>query len=592
MVFQLVYVWFWGFLQELAQQIKVYQAKINEISEKSHYLAERSADLGPLCARKLYHTGDRETRVLDLVNTLNEPLEPYVSPLASPRSPEHSIKYQYQNPLKLFKDGLGPFETSSAGQDVTDTTLNGMDKPSPRGWSEKTLPSSSLQFANTRPERIKPEVDLKNRSSPNLSKTDPSVTLATSSSHLPGVKVSRSSPQSSRKHIGDSDTTHYDSGVIVSSPASRSSARSLSEGRQPFSDSSFVASEAMELSIEVPRTYGMPPKRGHSSDRDSKGQPKSKSLRSSNDMSEIGSVKSGSTEGPTSAASGIIDFEVEDTVSQTTNTVKASLPSSQTNQILPSDASADNAGKVADIKDEIPEEMLLLKQRKAEALVPYKPRSKYLSSKLGHVETGDSPDEEEKKTYALLAKYLDNPSHGHGADANQKDKPWKIKGDRTPSSKGPVKGEHSVVVAPECGPNNLPERESRLQYKPRSPSPLTLPSTSRSQASRSGSAEGNSLRAKSMDRIRGHRSLSPNTEDRQNFRSREKYDPLSKSLTSAQIRSMGSKGSTNKDRLGISNNGAWDTVGVFAIIDYYKPFCRGDFKNFYLADTAKLMLIY
>lgn len=579
MVFQLVYVWFWGFLQELAQQIKVYQAKINEISEKSHYLAERSADLGPLCARKLYHTGYRETRVLDLVNTLNEPLEPYVSPLASPRSPEHSIKYQYQNPLKLFKDGLGPFETSSAGQNETDTTLNGIDKPSPRGWSDNALPSSSHRFSNTRPERIKPEVDMKNRSSPNLSKPDAAVTLATSSSHLPGVKFSRGSPQSSRTHIGDSDPTHYDSGVIVSSPASRTSARSLSEGRQPFSDSSFVDNESMELSIEVPKTYGMPPKRGHSSDRDSKGQPKSKSLRSSNDMSEIGSVKSGSTEGPMSAASGIIEFEVEDSISQTTSPIRAPLPSSQTNQIYPSDTSADTTVKVPNIKDEIPEEMLLLKQRKAEALVPYKPRSKYLSSKLGHVETGDSPDEEEKKTYALLAKYLDNPSTDHKADANQKDKPWKIKGDRPTSSKGPVKGEHSVVVAPEYGPNDLPERESRLLYKPRSPSPLTLPSSSRSQASRSGSTDGNSPRAKSMDRIRGHRSLSPNTEDRHGLKSREKYDPLSKSLTSAQIRSMGSKGSTNKDKLGISNKGAWDTVGVFAIINYYKPFCRGDFRK-------------
>lgn len=588
------YFWFWRFLQELAQQIKMYQARINELSEKSHDLAERSADLGPLCARKLYHTGDRETRVLDLVNTLNAPLEPYVSPLNSPRSPEHSIKYRYQNPLKLFKHGVGPLQASATYGDPE------MQFPDdivlyPAGSSHSSLPSSSPgMLSTTGSERIKPIVDMKNLSSHNVSRTDLSVGLHTASNPDvaridPGVKVSTDESPSLSKMKKDKDgRTQDDLEDNFSSPASKASARSLSEGRQPLSDTLLPDGESMEVSLEIPQMYNLPPKRSHGLDKERNGQPKLKSCRSSTDRdsnhSEIGSVKSGSTEDPRSSTSRLTDFE-GDSTSLSSHPVTASPSSSLANQVFSYGKSGDqrqlmsygdNADDDSEMNADIPEEMMLLKQRKTVALSPYKPRSKYLASKLGFSGNKDDTDKEQAaQTFENVANDF-NTDAGSEPDAYltaYKDKPWKMKGESPQANKFPIKGDHTIGITSnlnksEHEPMYISEMDGRTTYEPRSPSNLNIPSSPMSPdlSQPSRTAEGDAPRVT----IGGHRSLSPNVGGSKgnDDEDQKSSSPLSKSLTSGLIKAMSSKGRTNNDRLGISNKEAWDPVGVS--LYYYK----------------------
>lgn len=243
-------------LQELAQKIKAYQARINELSEKSHDLAERGADLGPLCARKLYHTGYRETTVSELVNTLNAPLEPYISPLPSPRSPGSSLKYQYENPLKLSKS--------------TDGHLN-------------SLPSD-LSFLANGTEGI----------SDSLSKSLPSFDPKTSSSKAAKRDQPKHSGAGFSSSFGDDiGVSPTDSGINFSSHGSGLSDFRVS-GKLPLANQI----EKMEASTSVPKSYAtFPSKRAHSEERESPN--KYKSLKSSDIGSlESASVKTGSTDEP------------------------------------------------------------------------------------------------------------------------------------------------------------------------------------------------------------------------------------------------------------------------------------------------------
>lgn len=470
------------------------------------------------------------------MNTLNAPLEPYVSPLTSPKSPEHGIKYQYSNPLKLFKGEGLDLSKLPAESDGSEIHTNDMTNTNTGPKTFGTCWSGSIQ--SPQEEIFKPSVVSKAYSSSNSAPIDPSVHVRFGSSPdariCPDSKLSDTSLHTFKNRNYDSDTP-VDSGVTFSSPVSHSSCL-------PYSDTSLADSDIMEFSIEVPQTYSMSPKRAHSKDSESKEQPLVKSLRSSGDKdsNEIGSVKSGSSEDIKSSFDKITDF----------NTV-TEVPNTQV------------SGSQKAEGESLPGDIVALKLRKLEALSPYKPRSKYMASKLGHVQDGNN-DDSNKPRYDTLANDF-NQASGSG---NAQD--LKAKDDRAPTTKGPVKGEHTFRAEPikmqsrNAEPLFTMERGSRPSYKPRSPSPLTLPPTpSRSHhdlSLRSRSTDKESPKTKSMERLKGgYRSLSPRKADNtytspNDDKDQRSSDPLSKSLTSGQMRSM----KPMKDRLG---KGAWDPVG-------------------------------
>lgn len=513
--------WFWASFQELAQQIKLYQARINELCEKSHNLAERSADLGPLCARKLYHTGDRETRVLDLVNTLNAPLEPYVSPLVSPGSPDHSIKSQYENPLKLFKNvDLSPFETkdydSASNVSARDDNTSKKSKP-----SAGSLSSVSPQRPSSEPfERIKP-----------TKLFDPSV-------------------------------------------------------------------ETIEISVAVPQSSALQPKRAHSSDRALTEQPKFKLQRSNDgDSFEIGSVKSGSTEDPRSSVTRSHDPDREDSVSLSSHPLTLSEDAASLGNQMPSPAQSEGKrrpfGKlkddsVSDMSEKdlevkhLPEELLTLKQRKEEALAPYKPKSKHFAAQLGIDEHGDTV---EREYYDTLANDFNDRTAQDDTNrtVSETDKPVTMK-ETQRASRSPFKADHklgpkdTILTRTEMEPRFMSSPvEGRRSYKPRSPSPLTLPPISRSHhdisQKRTSSLDKPSQRSSSVERLRGHRSLSPKTvamtRSPRSHEGQENKGSLSKSLTAGQMRSMGAP--ANKVKL---SKDAWDSVGACLL----NSKCQGHFR--------------
>lgn len=513
---------FGAYLQELAQQIKLYQARMNEISNKSHILAERSHDLGPLCARKLYHTGERETRVLDLVKTLNEPLEPYVSPLSSPGSPKRGIDCQYENPLKLFKNTeIGPIVTHEI-DNTYNANSNEADIRKTKEPSFRTLSSMSPKKPSPiEIERIDPRVDLQT-----LTKLDV-------------VKHS-----------------HADTNV-----------------------------ETMEVTEAYPASSALQPKRAHSTERSVLEQPKFKIQKSIdgdlNASFEIGSVKSGSTDDPRSSVTRSVDRDRDDSFSLSSHPASASGDAaSLANQMHSAVKFQDGQQPVSedltiptmDSKTEsqiLPQEMLTLKQRKEAALSPYKPKSKYLASKLGR----DNKDDDAEMDYfdTLANEFNESPEKGLKNEPLLQKEKSSLKKDVSRSSRGPLRADHQMGLK-ETKSEGEPafmsaSHDSRRSYKPRSPSPLTLPPMSRSQhdlinSKRSSSSERPSQRSLSMERIRGNRSVSPRTvamttRGSRSYLNPENQGPMSKSLTAGQMRTMGAP--ANKDKL---NKETWDPVGA------------------------------
>lgn len=507
-------------------------------------MAERSADLGPLCARKLYHTGDRETCVLDLVNTLNAPLEPYVSPLVSPGSPDHSIKSQYENPLKLFKNvDLPPVETKDYGSAnvirARDDNTSRKSKP-----SAGSLSSVSPQRLSSEPsERINPTFQSNLKSSP----------VPQSSKQIPGLKL-------------------FDPSL-----------------------------ETIEVSVAVPQSSALQPKRARSSDRALTEQPKSKFQRSNDgDSFEIGSVKSGSTEDPRSSVTRSHDPDREDSVSLSSHPLTLSEDAASLGNQMPSPAQSEGKrrpfGKFKDDivndmgeKDDtqevkhLPEELLTLKQRKEEALAPYKPKSKYLAAQLDMDEHGDTVEREYFDT--LANDFNDRTAQDETSRAvSETDKPV-IMNETQRASRSPFKADHklgpkeTVLTRTEMEPRFMSSPvEGRRSYKPRSPSPLTLPPISRSHhdisQKRTSSLDKPSQRSSSVERLRGHRSLSPKTVamTTKSPRSHEGQDnkgSMSKSLTAGQMRSMGAP--TNKVKL---SKDTWDSVGACLL----NSKCQGHFQ--------------
>ena len=514
----------WGVLQELAKLIKTYQARVNDLSEKSHFLVERSSDLGPLCVRRLYHTGEHQVRVSDLMNTLNAPLEPYISPLSSPLTPEKSLTYQYENPLKVYKgEEIGPVELSALEAGYEPMSVVGNKGPR----RTRDAPSSggdSLPASDT--ERIDPSVNVPNLSRPwsaskrlpkdNSSKTDLSVKLKNlASPHT--EKPTNDFSESQDSAIGISNGfSPSDSGMNFSTPRD-----SGTEGRQPISDMSAIENLPMEISIQIPPQYSTPPKRTHSSDRDSGGQHSgAKSLRSSGDRGSnlsLGSVISGSTDDPKSSISHGGDLDGADTSSLSSHPISSHGRRSPVHDTTTSQPA-------------VSEELKALQKRKEEALSPYTPRSKYLSSKLGQ-----SPE--------ITMPTKDTESA------------------KSDSTKGPMRGEHGkfdnmLPVEEPITKTQAAPRESR-SYRPRSPSPLTLDNSSKSgKPPRSRSSE--KARTDSLDGIhRQSRSMSP--KDGEGRQSRRE-EPLSKSLTSGQLRSMSRSGADKR------KPGAWSSVGGCFIV--------------------------
>ena len=485
-------------LQELAQQIKAYQARINELSEKSHELAERSADLGPLCARKLYHSGFRDTTVSELVDALNAPLEPYVSPLPSPRSPSASLKYQYENPIKLSKS--------------TDGHLN-------------SLPSDTSFLTNGT-----------SRLSDALSRSLPSFDPKTSS-----AKPGRGDQQrqagtgllsSPRGGIGVSPT---DSGINFSSLGS-----GLSDFKSPRRLSNAEGTESMEVASSVPKSYAsFPSKRAHSEERESGTLP-SKSLKSSDSL-ESASVRtgSGSAEEP-----GSVVAQLEDQIMPKSAVVTKQAPYS-TRQSAPDKGSPSwrkgdaaghklsgksaeegpkekeniykdsKSGKFPGLQSETselltPEELKVLEARKKNALTPY--QSKYYHIAAIDKDSGDEKTPGYEGEFDSLANDFERP----GPDDEDNDnmmvatgeeptkekfdfKTWKARRGSKDSKTGPVKAEHrkfaplsswagkSLDRSRSESPKGSRESDSspdytlsqgRKSYQPRSPSPLTLDSHS------------------------------------------------------------------------------------------------------------------
>ena len=509
-------------LQELAQQIKAYQARINELSERSHELAERGADLGPLCARKLYHSGFRDTTVSELIDALNAPLEPYVSPLPSPRSPGASLKYQYENPVKLSKS--------------TDGHLN-------------SLPSD-ISFLTNGSSRL----------SDTLSKSLPSFDPKASSSKTGRGDQHRQSGTalslSSRGGIGVSPT---DSGINFSSHGS-----GLSDFRTPRKLSNAEGTESMEVASSVPKSYAsFPSKRAHSEEREAGAIPsKYKSLKSSDSL-ESASVKtgSGSTEEP-----GSIVTQLEDQIMP-----KSALLTKQalTDRDAPSWRKADTASHKRPAKEDniesplekraghkaeskprkfpsmesestellTPEELKSLETRKKEALTPY--QSKYYHIAAIDKEFGDEKTYGYEGEFDSLANDFGRPgpevedndttmvSNGEEPTQEKYDfKAWKARRGSRDSKTGPLKAEHgkftplsswagkSLNRSRSESPKGSRESDSspdytlsrgRKSYQPRSPSPLTLDSHSPG-AHEKPDEEGKSRFGMESPRGSGHRS--------------------------------------------------------------------------------------
>lgn len=519
-------------------------------------LAERSADLGPLCARKLYHIGDHETRVLDLANTLNAPLEPYVSPLGSPESPGHSLKYQYENPLKLFKDiDLGPVQTHDIdnGYDA-DTNETGVKRKSDMFGS---LPSVS---------HGKTASGAKYNSTPNI---ENQMLLMT----VPDFKQ-------------DSNTKTYDSEY------------------SPISKLVRPNEEVMELSVAPLQAAALQSKRAHSTDRTGVEQPKSKFLRTVdgelNGSFDIGSVKSGSTDDPRSSVTRSHDRDRDDSMSLSSHPATEETIS-LANQMLPSQRSSelrqihgeakphpDDSENVAIDLTILSPDMVTLKQRKEAALSPYKPKSKYLASKFG------TEEKTEKDYFETLAnELLEDPNKNAAAETSVRESVMKSQ-ETTRLSRSPVKADHRLgrgETKMDTSPSfrSTPSYEGRGLYKPRSPSPLTLPPMSRSHhdlspEKRSSSTDKPSQRSSSVERMKGHRSLSPRIVAMTTRHSRsfapENQDSMSKSLTAGQMRSMGAPG--NKDK---NNKEAWDPVGVCCLQ------CQGHFEIIVLSFLSTLFNI-
>ena len=483
-----------GLLQELAQQIKVYQARINELSEKSHELAERSADLGPLCARKLYHSGFRDTTVSELVDTLNAPLEPYVSPLASPRSPHASLKYQYENPMKLSKS--------------TDGHLNSL----PSDASYLTNGTTGLSDA--------------------LSKSLPSFDPKTSSAKAgKGDQQRQSGPGLLSSPRGGMGVSPTDSGINFSSLGSGlsdfKSPRRLSNTDSPRRLSNAEGTESMEVASSVPKSYAsFPSKRAHSEERESGTLP-SKSLKSGDTGSlESASVKTGS--GSTDE-SGSVLAQLENQILPESASITREAPY-KTGQIV-SDNGTPSWGKAGAPGDTdkgakrdsksgkfpglqtafnellTPEELKALEARKKEALTPYQ-------SKYYHIAAVDK-DSGDEKTPGYDGEFdsLANDFEGPGPDAEDNNnimadtdgepskekfdfKNWKARRGSKETRTGPVKAEHGKFTPQSSwaaksldrsrseSPKGSREsdssalRDGRKSYQPRSPSPLTLRSHS------------------------------------------------------------------------------------------------------------------
>ena len=524
-------------LQELAQQIKAYQARINELSEKSHELAERSADLGPLCARKLYHTGYRETTVSELVDALNAPLEPYVSPLPSPRSPGGSLKYQYENPLHLSKSSDG--HLNSLPTDLSFLT-NGSGRPSDS--LSKSLPSFNA------------------KTSPKSGRDD-------------HTKYSGEKTPGFRDGMGLSPT---DSGINFSSQGSGLS-DIKSSGKLPSASDT----EVMAVATSVPKSYAtFPSKRTHSEERESGEFPsKYKALRSSDAGSlESASVKSGSTDEPAFSVSEPLETASSATAlsarqspyslekSPSTST-EPSWKLSDSHQLpgkgsarerLMEQRRAHQAGtkykpsRLADIKGEksgpmTPEELEALQARKTEALTPY-------SSKYYHIAAVDNDSGDDKPKFdgdfESLANDFESPvptkedldiqaESGEASPSSYDFKSWRSRSGPQGSEVGPLKVEHdkfspgskggrtnfdrSRSESPRSGRESASSPDftsvrGRKSYQPRSPSPLTLNSHGlekckfgeepRESGYKSGLSHG-SDRNKSSLSDGEHRSLSP-----------------------------------------------------------------------------------
>ena len=558
-----------GFLQELTQQIKTYQARINELSEKSHNLAERSADLGPLCARKLYHSGERETRVTDLISALNAPMEPYISPLSSPNSPRQSAKYLYENPLKLYKgEEIGPITSQ-----IVEPSYE-----SPRQHSEASYSAQDLNRHTSRPheislpkiDKVRPSVVISPPSSgkikpavvlspPSMDRMNPSVQMMTSISSPNVGKIGHEHEPSNHKPPPfsqrlEKDLSHTDSGVNFSP---RSSARSLESKREPLSVLSASNSVDTELSTETPTKPAIVSKRPYMTEQeDEKTLGRSpKSLRSSADRGsnvslDVASVLSGSTDDPRSSVSHWLDTDGAETASLSSHPLSGDYKY-QRKKTNTNDASDKENSKFDDSEREVDEEMVAFHRRKEEALKPFKPKSKYTEENFEHHKVSDHNNENQ----IIGQDFLDGFKPSEGSKADTTDYSMKIKSERSSSLKGPMKGDHDSFQAfslPSSFEKQVPHTHSKHSYTPRSPSPLTL---DRSSLSRSAEAEKDLSRSDlTTDGLHRHsRSVSPRTialEDEDSPAPEHKVqrlimhkktkdgDSLSKSLTSAQIRSI------------------------------------------------------
>lgn len=485
-------------LQELAQQIKAYQARINELSEKSHELAERSADLGPLCARKLYHSGFRDTTVSELVDALNAPLEPYVSPLPSPRSPGASLKYQYENPINLSKSTDGhlnslPSDTSflSNGTSVLSDALS------------RSLPSFDPKTSSAKPGRG----DQQRQSGAGL--------------------------LSSSRGMAISPT---DSGINFSSLGS-----GLSDFKSPRRLSNTEGTESMEVATSVPKSYAsFPSKRAHSEERESGTLP-SKSLKSSDSL-ESASVKTGS--GSTEEAGSVV-AQLEDQImpksalstkqapySTNQSSTDRGTSSWRTGDVAGHKLSGKSAGEGPNEKEQVhiadskskkipgvqsetselltPEELKALEARKKKALTPY--QSQYYHIAAIDKDSGDEKTPGYEGEFNSLANDFERPESydkdndndlvaiGEEPSKEKFDfKTWKARRGSKDSKTGPVKAEHgkftplsswagkSLDRSRSESPKGSREsdssqdytlKEGRKSYQPRSPSPLTLDSQS------------------------------------------------------------------------------------------------------------------
>ena len=428
-------------LQELARQIKVYQDRINELSEKSHVLVERGADLGDLCVRKLFHTGYRDTTVSELVDAMNAPLEPYVSPLSSPRSPYQTQKYHYEceDPLKFHRSTDGHLHRLS-GDDET-PFRSGKDKDRESDSLTKSLPSLTL-------------------------KTPPSKTDRGSLRNY----ARNNEPSALRDNLALSPT---DSGVNVSSHGS-----GLSDLKSLVRSPRTNDIDIMEVATSVPKSYAtFPSKRSYKEDRQSGDLPsKYKSLKT-NESLESASVRTGSTDEPGSSVSQSLDATTSASRQYPYGSIKSSA-----DKDMPSWKKTDSSQAGRDPRSESPlerirahqqrskygdskhadgqddsnksmtqDELKSLKARKVEALTPY-------SSKYYHIAAIDKDSGDERPQYEgefdSLANDFEKPGYG-GEDADMMQaeteepvfsrygfKSWKPRSSSQESKTGPLRAEH------------------------------------------------------------------------------------------------------------------------------------------------------